>query len=140
GGGSQVQVIRMGNVLTATPSYTVTPITVTSFGLPPSAPQLGSSDLIQTNDARILNAAWRNNQLVAAQTVGTGGVAHARWYAFDTSTSTPALSQSGEIAPGAGVYTYFPSVEIASGGDVGMTFMQSSTSQYMSMYVTGQKA
>ena len=35
---------------------------------------------------------------------------------------------------------YFPSIDIDPGGDLGMTFMESSSSEYMSMYVTGQIA
>ena len=42
------------------------------------------------------------------------------------------------IDPQAGVNTYFPSIEIASNGDLGMTFMQSSAAEFASMYVTGK--
>jgi hypothetical protein len=94
-----------------------------------------------TNDSRVLNAEWRGNQLVAAQTVGLAGdsQAHARWYAFDTS-ATPVLSQQGTIGAGSGSNSYFPSIAIAPSGDLGMTFMQSSSNEYVSMYVTGRSA
>ncbi|MGE5816699.1 MAG: hypothetical protein ACM37Z_01660, partial [Deltaproteobacteria bacterium] len=48
------------------------------------------------------------------------------------------LTQEGTIDPGPGIHTYYPSIEIAPNGDLGMSFMQSSASQFMSMYVTGQ--
>src|SRR6185436_19258345 len=43
------------------------------------------------------------------------------------------------ITPGFGVHTYFGSIEIAASGDIGLTFMQSSATEFVSMYVTGQK-
>ena len=137
-GGNQVQVIKATNLLSNSPTFTTYNINVNSYGLPPAAPQSGGGT-IETNDARILNAEWRGDRLVAAQTVGTGGVAHARFYEFNTSAA-PTLTQQGEIAPGSGVYTYCPSIAIAGNGDLGMTFMQSSSSQFMSAYVTGQSA
>jgi hypothetical protein len=39
-----------------------------------------------------------------------------------------------------GIHTYYSSIEIAANGDIGMTFMQSSSTEFMSMYVTGQNA
>ena len=36
------------------------------------------------------------------------------------------------------VYSYFPSIEIAPSGALGMTYMRSSASEFMSMYATGQ--
>jgi hypothetical protein len=130
-----LDVIRMTNVLSSTPTLTDNNLAVASYSAPPAANQPGGT--ITTNDSRVLNAAWRNNTLVADHTVGTGGTAHARWYQINTS-GTPSLSQYGEIAPGSGVATYFPSIDIDANGDLGMTFMQSSSSQYISMYVTGR--
>ena len=54
--------------------------------------------------------------------------------------SIPALAQSGDINQGAGVATYFPSIDIDPAGNLGMTFMESSSNEYMSMYITGQLA
>jgi hypothetical protein len=139
-GGSQVEVVAMTNLLSNTPTFTDFPMAVSPFGSPPAAKQPSGGAVgtkpISTNDTRILNAEWRNNRLVAAQTVGTGGVAHARFYEFATS-STPSLTQQGEVNRGSGVYTYFPSVAIAANGVIGMTFMESSVNEFMSMYVTG---
>src|SRR5262249_44728015 len=50
--------------------------------------------------------------------------------------STLGVSQ-GEINPGAGVFTYFPSADIAPNGDIAITYLESSSSENMSMYVTG---
>jgi len=132
-----VSVMTETNVLSNTPTDTFTTLTVTSYAQPPAAHQ--PSGTITTNDSRMLNAAWRNNVLVSTHTVGTGKplTAHARWYQFDT-TSTPTLTQSGEIAPGAGIATFFPSIDINTAGALGMTYMESSSSEFVSMYVTGR--
>jgi uncharacterized repeat protein (TIGR01451 family) len=123
------------------------------------AGQKGSADLIETNDTRINSAVWRtvNGQqhLVLTQTVDSTadpGVAKARWYDFNTTGATDPsvavpLYQSGEINPGAGVFTYFPSAAIDPAGDIGMTYLESSATtpsspsppgEYLSMYVTGK--
>jgi hypothetical protein len=115
-----------------------------------NATQGGSADLIDTNDTRIDSAVWRtvNGQqhLVLTQTVADPAdpnTAKARWYDFNTTGATdPAfavpLNQNGEINPGAGVFTYFPSAAIDPAGDIGVTYMESSASELVTMYVTGK--
>ena len=144
GGGNQVQVVRMDGVLSATPTFSVTPITVTPYTVPFFAAQPGG--IVQPNDARILNAEYRGGHLVAAQTVeGSTSdpmalLTHARWYDFNVSGASPILAQFGEIAPDDGhqVSTYFPAIAISPSKSYGMTYMQSSPTQYASMYVTAE--
>ncbi len=138
-GGNTVQVTRMTNVLGATPTFTDFDVSVPVYARPGNAVQPGSSGTLFTFDARILHVALRGTRLVAAHNVGTGGATHARWYEFNLS-GTPSLRQAGEINPGIGVYTYYPSIEIAANGDLGMTYLQSSSSEFLSMYVTGRTA
>jgi hypothetical protein len=116
-----------------------------------SAVQKGSADLVDTNDTRIDSAVWRSvggqQHLVLTQTVNSDadpGVAKARWYDFNTTAATdPAvavpLAQSGEINPGAGVFTYFPSADIDPAGDVAVTYLESSANEYLSMYIAGKQ-
>ena len=60
-----------------------------------------------------------------------------RWYEFITSSPSPTLAQSGEVgAPGAA--SYFPSIDISPNGNIGMNFLESSASEYVSMYVSGR--
>ena len=135
-----ISVVTETNVLGSTPTFSSTVIPVAPYTAPPNASQKGAGTQIQTNDSRILNAEWRNNRLVAAQTVGlsSDGLAHARWYEFGTAGTSPTLTQQRTISNGAN--TYFPSIAIDSNGDLGMTFIKSSPTEYMSMYVTGQAA
>jgi hypothetical protein len=112
---------------------------------PPAATQPGTTNLIDTNDSRILNAEWRNNHLVADQAIGvkTDAQAHARWYEFDTTnfTSTgPTLIQDGTIGLGSGANSYFPSIAIGANDVLGMTYIESSPTEYMSMWVAGRLA
>jgi hypothetical protein len=134
----QIDVIKETNVLSNTPTDVDNNINVASYSQPPNAPEPGGGTFT-VNDSRVLNSSWRGNILVAAQTVGTGSPqeAHARWYQFNTS-STPTLTQYGEINPGSGVATFFPSVDIDANNDIGMTYMESSSSEYVSMYVTAR--
>ena len=48
------------------------------------------------------------------------------------------MLQTGVIDPGPGVATYFPAIDINKAGDIGLTYMETSPSEYISMYVTGQ--
>jgi hypothetical protein len=146
---SMIRIVRMDDVLSGSPAFSEHDVGVTPYLIPPNADQPGSgpfsgdcfigtgSGFVCTNDSSILSVASRGNRLVAAHNVGVTSTARARWYEFDTS-GAPTLTQEGTIDPGPGIHTYFPSIEIARNGDLGMTFMQSSASQFMSMYVTGQ--
>jgi uncharacterized repeat protein (TIGR01451 family) len=82
-----------------------------------------------------------NNDLVASMDVGVGGLNLARWYEFTTS-GTPALvaGQQGNISPGSGISTSYPSIAIDPGGDIAISYIQSSSTQPYSMYVTGRLA
>jgi hypothetical protein len=139
GGSTSMRVVQMTDVLTDSPTFSTTTVTVPSYGSPPNATQLGSGTIpISGLGTRVYNAAMIYGQLVAAHTVGVGGLAQARWYQFDTTPGTPYLYQSGTINQGPGVHTYMPTIDMDYYGDLGMTFMESSPSEYVSMYVTGQ--
>src|SRR5262249_52007433 len=55
----------------------------------------------------------------------------------DTTVAVP-LFQSGEINPGAGVFTYFPSADIDPAGDLGVTYLESSANEFLSTYIAGK--
>jgi hypothetical protein len=139
--GNSIRVVTENNAL-ATPSFTNTDVALPAaddYTKPPNATQKGSSALIQTNDSGILNAEWRGNHLVASQTVGVSSdaQAHARWYEFDT-TSTATLVQAGTIGVGSGANSYFPSIALAANDVMAIDYMESSTTEYMSVYATGR--
>lgn len=142
--GSDIRIVKMTDALDS-PSFSETDVTVDAYEFPPNAEQPGSGPFggrIDTNDSSIISVAWRDDRLLATHNIGLAATAqaHVRWYEFRTSGGSPALTQQGTLNPGVGIHTYYPSIEIAPNGDLGMTFMQSSSAQFMSMYVTGQNS
>jgi hypothetical protein len=115
-------------------TFTTKSIAVTPYTNSPGVPGLTGQI-----DDRMLSAAWINNNLVASMDVGEGGLNLARWYEFTTS-GPPAFAQQGDITAGSGVSTSYPSIAIDPAGDIGMTYIQSSSTQPYSMYVTGRLA
>jgi hypothetical protein len=138
GGGGFLQVVRMTDKLSAAPTFTNFRVLVPSYNHPRDADQLGGVQL-DTGDARVLSAAWRDGRLVATLTAQADQQAQARWYEFSTDGAAPTLTQSGAINGGPGVATFMPSINIAPNGDLGLTFLESSATGYLSMYITGQK-
>jgi hypothetical protein len=134
--GTTIRAVRMDNVLGSSPSFTAFPVAVPPYLNP--FPALQPVGLFNTNDSRILNAAWRGDRLVASQTVAGLFTAQARWYDLNVG-GVPTLTQSGRISRGFLVSTYFPSIDINAAGDLGLTYMESSYREYVSMYLTGQK-
>lgn len=138
--GSKMRVVKLTDKLTATPTFTDTDITVASYTSPPAAKQPGGGKL-DTGDTGVLSVDWRGDRLVATQTVGLvkHKEAHVRWYEFSTAGATPTLTQQGTLDFGKGVSTYYASIAIAPGGDLGIGYMRSSKQEFMSIYATGQK-
>jgi hypothetical protein len=135
--GSSIQVDAVSNYFSASPTITRTNLTVASYGVPSAAVSPGGSNL-DAGDTRIDSAAWRNNRLVATQDIGTGGVDGVRWYEFNTS-GTATLTQQGTITK-AGAYDYYGAIDVDPGGNLGLSYMESSSSEFVSVYAAGQVA
>ncbi len=140
GASTSIKVIKMTNVLSSSPTITPYTVTVPSYSAAGSTfHQPGGTFSVQI-DSRILNAAMYGGKLVAAHTTGiTGGYHQARWYEFNTTGSSPTLATSGQVTA-ASRDDYYPTVDINSSGAIGMTYMENSSSEYMSMWVTGRTA
>jgi hypothetical protein len=132
-----IDVVKLTNYLSGTPTFVDNNLPVASYLQPTAAPQSGGTYSLQI-DSRVLNVAWRNNILVADQNVFDAGADHARWYQLSTASATPTLSQEGDIAPGGGIYTMYPAIDIDANNNLGLTYMESSSSEFVSMYVTGR--
>ncbi len=137
-GSTRIRVVEMTDILTDTPTFQTFSITVPAYGTMPSPAQPNGSGIV-TFDTLMINASYNNGLLVAGHSIGAGGLAQARWYEIDlVDYDTPTLVQVGNVDQGPGVHTFFPSLDINDEGDIGMTFMESSSSEFLSMYVTGQ--
>lgn len=98
----------------------------------PDAPQLGTSELIETNDDRLSgNALLQNGSIWTVQTVEVSGRTAVRWYEIDEATNT--IEQSGTISDNS-LYYYFPSIAVNDDGDVVIGFSGSDASSYVSAY------
>lgn len=150
---NELYVVKATNLLSTTPVFEFNAVTVDSYVLPCDPPKAlcleakqPGGNTIGANDTSMLSVDYRGGWLVAAHNVALGlnpsnpHQPNARWYEFNVSTGVPELFQQGTIVPGPGVSTYFPVIAIAGNGDIGMTYLQSSASERMSIYVTGRTA
>jgi sugar lactone lactonase YvrE len=145
--GHAARVVTLTNELSNNPTFVDTDIPVDPYGAPPPANQPGRSGSVATNDTTFSHADWRmiNGQgmLVSAQNVSVPddgrSTSRVRWYEFAT-TGTPSLVQQGTINPGPGVSTYYGAPALDINGDIGITYMESSSSEFVSMYVAGRLA
>jgi hypothetical protein len=138
---SNLRVVKMTNMLSNNPSFTDYYVPVNPYLAPP--PPFDTLGQVTTAlDSRILSADWQSGRLVACQDVGLptdpNGDTHAAWYDLTTNGAAPSLLEQGAISPGAGIDTYMPSAALMENGTIGMTYIESSASENMSMYVTGR--
>lgn len=136
--------------VTGVPGVALGPtISTKSFALsspltsPPDAKQLGTSTLIQTNDNRLLDAAYRDGKLwVSANSacIPTGDTAtRACLRLIQFSTASP-ISKSQDFNFGQpGLHYYYPAISIDSSGNVISVFSGSSAGSYAGVYASGQR-
>ena len=142
GDNKSIDVIKMTGVLSTTPTivYTNLPVAQYSGAVNPLNP---NRTVITTNiDSRIQKAAEANGLIVASQSVSVSATQDvAQWYAVDVSSGTPTLKDQGRVSAGNNTYVTFPSIDINSSGQIGMTYMKSgndTATDYMSMYISGR--
>ena len=119
-------------------------IQVADFGpvLPADAPQLGTSQLIDTGKGRVENAVLRDGHVFAVQTVdsldGTGRTEIA-WYEIDPALATPAGSngpvQQGRVGD-PNLWLYFPSIAVNAADAVAIGATASGATAYAGGYYT----
>ena len=149
--GQTIDVVQMTNELSSSATVNFTTLNVNSFteiSDPTGDPlQPDGSAITTTVDSRIIKVAEQGGELVACQAItdATGDRDFARWYEINVTGATPAITQQGNLVAGhagsANYYDVYPSIDINSQGDIGMTYVESadvsSSVEYMSMYVTG---
>jgi uncharacterized repeat protein (TIGR01451 family) len=142
GDGKSIDVIKMTNVLTTSAAFAYTNLAVTPYSGVVNPLNPNGTVITNNIDSRIEKAAEWNKTLVASHSVSVSSTEDdAQWYSIDVSSGTPALKDQGRVSGGNNTYITYPSVEINSSGQIGMTYMRSGTdssTDYMSMYVTGR--
>jgi len=112
------------------------------------AAQLGTTTLVNTNDARIQNAVFRNGRLWFTHSAGgPSGATIDRtlvcWYQVDplllNTTGAPTV-QSGTLDPGAGGHYFFPSIAVNSSNDAALGFSESNAGIYVQAVATGRRS
>lgn len=142
GNGSSIDVIKMTNELTTSPTFAYTNLAVTPYSGAVS-PLNPNGTLVTNNiDSRIMKSAEANNTIVATHTVSVSSTQDvAQWYAVNVSSGTPTLAQQGRVSAGANTYVTYPGIDINPSGQIGMSYMKSgrdTTTDYLSMWVTGR--
>jgi hypothetical protein len=140
-----IRVTEMTNVLSNSPIYTDFTVGVNTYG-PNSgfADQPGSPGSVATNDVSTTSVDYLNGSLVTAFSASTPAdgfqTTKVHWYQVDVSGGTPVLVQEGLIDPGPGVATFFPSAAQDGAGNIGISYMESSSTEFVSAYVAGHIA
>jgi hypothetical protein len=141
GDNQSLDVIRMTNVLSANPSFTITNLAVSPY-FQAVVEQDPGGNVDSIADSRILQVAERNGQLAVVHEISdsAGDNDMVRWYEISVSSGAPVLQQQGDIGGGPGVYDAYPGININAAGDIGVTYIQSGTAPGMfeSMYITGR--
>ena len=109
------------------------------------SPQKGTSRQIETADARILNAVFRDGKIWCTHSgglpVGSVNRTAVLWYQLDPAqmavTGDP-IVQSGVLQSGAGVHHFFPSIAVNAAGDVCIGFSRSDDSRFAEAVYTGR--
>ena len=139
---NQLQVFRFNDPW-GTPSVTLAgTVTVNTYSLPVSQPQLGSSGLLTANDDRMLDAEYWGGRIWGNHTIGcnpgSGTVNCIRWYEINISSGTPSLVQQGTFST-VGEYRSFPDLAVNACGDMLVGYTKTSSSIYPGVYVAGRE-
>lgn len=112
----------------------------------PLAPQLGSANLVDTNDQRLMNAVFRDGSIWTTNTVTNDSHTKTEiaWYQIDPANASfvspyGVPEQKGRISD-LNRWYYFPSIAVNSNGDMGIGFSGSSPTEYVSTYYTGRQS
>jgi hypothetical protein len=142
GFGTTLRVYRVTGVPPGA-SFTTVNRTIMSIANPPDAVQSGGAPLIQTNDNRLLDAAFRGSSLFTTGTSGcipSGDVstrACLRVIEILNPATTTTVNQDFNFGL-SGIYMYFPALSITSTGDVISVFSRSSASEFAGVWASGR--
>ncbi len=137
-GGSTIRVTKMTNYLSNSPSFTYTSLPVTQYQNASRADQPGGSVTTFPNTTTTQVQYHRGHLVTAmASSTASDGFVYPKglYYQIDVSGGTAVLLNQGVIDPGTGVAVQMPSVDEDSDGNLGLTWMESSTTEYLSMWV-----
>jgi len=111
-----------------------TSVAVDAYSAPVDAPSSGSTTPVDTGDARLLNAVYRNGALYTAHTVGApcfGATSSscARFYRVAVG-GTPSVSIQESVGS-PGLFSFYPAVEPDPSGNVFLVFSRTGPGQFV---------
>jgi hypothetical protein len=140
-GGTTIRVTKLTNYLSNDPQFTYSSIPVTPYQYATKADQPGGSVTTFPNTTTT-QVQYHKGRLVTAMASSTAadGFQYPKglYYQIDVhgnGASKPRLIQQGVIDPGPGVAVQMPSVDEDKQGNLGFTWMESSNTEYVSMWV-----
>lgn len=137
-GGTSIRVTQLTNYLSNSPNFTYTSLPVNQYQNAPQADQPGGTITTFPNTTTT-QVHYRKKHLLTAMASGTAsdGFLYPKglYYQIDVSRGKPTLLKEGVVDPGNGVAVQMPSVDEDNHGNLGLTWMESSNSEYLSMWV-----
>jgi hypothetical protein len=138
----------IANPVSGSPSLTARNVPVTASTSAPNADQFGGTGgtsgcpapcLIDTGDARLLDAIYRNGSLWTSHTVagGTGNAYALARYVRIAVGGTPAVLEDTALGLD-GCWYYYPALAIDQNNNLGMVFTRSCTDTYPSIRYSGR--
>lgn len=124
-------------------TFTTTDLAIPTVSIPPGAVQQGSANLIETNDARLLDAIFRNNSLWVASNTGcqpSGDTTTRACLHFSQVNTSPISLMQDFVFGQPSEYLYYPAIQTDSSDNLVAVFNRSSVNEYPSIYVSGQPA
>ena len=136
--GTTIRVTQMTNYLSNSPNFIYTSLPVTAYRSATTADQPGGPITTFPNTTTT-QVQFHNGHLVTAMAsaTATDGFVYpkGRIYQIDVSRNTPTLLAERLIDPGNKVAVQMPSVDEDSQGNLGLTWMELSKSEYLTMWV-----
>ncbi len=115
-------------------------INIGAYSLPPLAPQSGCADTLDTIDARLYNAVWRNNRLYTAFAEsfdwGAGPNSNVRYLKINTSSNAAEINLSYGAS---GSFYFMPAITVDAAENIHFVFARSSTSEFANVRYTGHR-
>ena len=128
----------MTNYLSNTPNFTYTSLPVTPYRNARRADQ-PSGSITTFPNTTTTQVQFHRGHLVTAMASGTPAdgftLPKALIFDVDVTSSTPVLSGQFVVNPGNGVAAQMPSVEMDRSDTLGVTWMESSANEFLSMWV-----
>ena len=137
-GGHEIRVTQMTNYLTNAPLFTYTGLLVEQYKSATRADQPGGSITTFPNTTTTQVQYHRGHLVTAmASSIGRDNFVYPKglFFQIDVTGTAPTLLQQGVIDPGPGVAVQMPSVDEDQSGNLGFTWIESSTTEFLSMWV-----